>query len=391
MRSRSIFAAIVLASLLAGAAPAAGQDVARYGPAHIAQAAPFYLYPDESKKPLEALKPGTKVTVVEIEGDWLLVEYEDPSHGVRQGYVKSRMVKPGPAPASQASPSASGQAPKSAAPAATKGTAPSPTSATGRPGQATAAKKPAAPTRGNWWGDRALVAVGGAYQTRGSSFSESYSYDQYVERATIATSYPAEEAPGFHGSVLVRVWKGLAGGVALTRTSHSTTGSINGTIPHPFYFDRMRAVTASAPVSHGETAVHAQVAWVVPVGKSMLLSLSGGPSYFSVSQSLVESAPFTESYPYDSAALSTPVVTEPSKSAVGFNVGADFGWFFTRTIGVGAGVRYARARIEYPLHDATVGIDAGGAQAVVGLRVRVPPGAPKKAAPPKPSFPPKRD
>ncbi len=388
MRSRSIRDALVLASLLACAAPAAAQDVARYGPAQIAQTAPFYLYPDESKGPLEALKAGTRVTVLEIEGDWLLVEYRDPRYGVRQGYVRARFVKSESATPA-ASPSATGQTSRPAGAATpAKGAVPSQAPGRGRPGQPAATKKPA-PSSG--WSDRVLLAVGGVYQASGSSFSESHSFDQYVERATIDTSYPAKEAPGFHGAVLVRVWKNLAGGAAVTRTSHSTTGSISGTIPHPFHFTQMRPVAGSASLSHGETAVHAQVAWVVPVGKSLLLALSGGPSYFGVSQSLVESAPFTESYPYDSAALSTPVVTDVSKSAVGFNIGADFGWFFTRTIGVGAGVRYARARVEYPLHGATIGTDAGGAQAVVGLRVRVPPGQPKKAAPPKPSSPPRRD
>lgn len=369
------------------------QDVVRYGPAQIVQTAPFYLYADESRGPLEALKPGTIVTVLEIQGDWILVEYQDARHGVRQGYVKARFIrsqivggtpkpdapatppsKPGAATAVPTSPSASGATPAPESPRAGQ----VPAGSSKPPARAVPPKPAKAPWKG--WNDRAFVMANAAYQSGSSSFTESFTFQQYVERATIKTDYPAKDGPGFDLAAGVRVWKALALGAGVTRTDRKTTGSVSGTIPHPFHFDAMRPVSGTAAITRTETAIHALVAGVVPVGRRVLVTLSAGPSYFSVSQALVESAPFTESYPYDTAALSSPILTTVSKSVVGFNAGVDLGFFLTRTVGVGAGVRYARGSVDLPLHGATIGTDAGGLQAVVGLRLRVPPAAPKKPA-----------
>ncbi len=379
-------AALVLASLLAGLVPAAGQGVVRYGPAQIVETAPFYLYADESRGPLEALKPGTSVTVLEIKGDWVLVEYQDPRFGVRQGYVKARFVKSGtidgpPPPASPAAkPAQSAPAPPPARPA-------QPPTATQPPPRGATAK-PAKPA-GKGWRDRALVAINGAYQSGASSFSESFTFQQYVERATIKTDYPAKDGPGFDAAAGLRVWKGLALGAGVTRTDRSTTASISGTIPHPFHFNTLRPVSGIAAISRTETAIHALAAWVLPAGQRFLVTVSGGPSYFTVRQSLVENAPFTEAYPYDSAELSSPFVTKASKSAVGFNAGIDLGFYFTPIVGVGAGVRYARGTVDLPLHGATISTDAGGVQALVGLRLRVPRRATRKPAAKAPAPPPR--
>ena len=376
MTHKDFRVAVLLAVLLLGAAGAAAQ-APQYGPGEIVQTAPLYLYADASKPPLEALAAGTRVTVLEIEGDWLLIEFQHPRWGVRQGYVKANFVRPLSPRGAGAGQPAEGQA-KPAQP----GAMPAPRAGTA---------KPAAPSGGGWK-DRGYVFVNGAYQAGGSSFSETFTFDKYLEQASIETDYPAKNAPGFDAAGAYRAWKSLAVGVAVSYIPTSTTGSVSGTIPHPFHYDTPRPVSGTAAIDRSETAVHVLAAWVVPVGRKIQLTLSGGPSIFMVSQSLVDSAPYDEAYPYDEATLRDPVVTDVSKTAVGFNAGLDVGYYFTPTVGVGGGVRFARATVDLPIHGSSVSTDAGGVQALVGLRFRVPPAKPKAVKPryPAPPPPPKK-
>ena len=271
-----------------------------------------------------------------------------------------------------------------------------PQTKTPRPGPATppsgqtAVKKPA--TKPNRWADRAYLGLNGVYQTGTPAFSEAFTFDEYVEKTTITTEYPATKGPAIDGGGAVRVWRNLAVGVNVSLARRSTDGSISGSIPHPFYFDAARPISGSTPIERSENAVHLQAVWVIPVGRRLLIAPGAGPSFFSVKQTLVQSVSYTESYPYDTATFASASVTQPSASAVGFGASVDVGYYFTRYLGIGGLVRYARATVELPSHDSKVSVDAGGFEAGVGLRIRFPPGKPKSAPakPPAPTKPVKR-
>jgi hypothetical protein len=91
--------------------------------------------------------------------------------------------------------------------------------------------------------------------------------------------------------------------------------------------------------------------------------LYGGPTYFSVSQDLINSPPHG--------------ATTASTSAWGYHVGGDFGYFFTKHIGLGGGVRYSGATVtipdtaaRYSSEGQTQDVRVGGTSLVFGLRVR---------------------
>jgi len=131
------------------------------------------------------------------------------------------------------------------------------------------------------------------------------------------------------------------------------------------------------------------VAWVVPMPPKMQLVLFGGPSIFSVTQTIVESQGIglSSAYPFESGSISSAQTTDAKATAFGFGAGADVSYFFTRTIGVGGLVRFTRATAAFPVSgQPDVEMDAGGFQVGAGLRVRIP--SPKTAKP-KPPAPPK--
>ena len=92
----------------------------------------------------------------------------------------------------------------------------------------------------------------------------------------------------------------------------------------------------------------------------------GGPSFFTVKQSVVTAVQRTEAYPYDEATFSGATVETEEESTNGFNVGADVAYYFTKNIGVGGIVRFSSATAAFSLGD----VDAGGALVGGGVRLR---------------------
>jgi hypothetical protein len=280
-----------------------------------------------------------------------------------------------------------GQAPQPQAatqPAPPAAKSPAKTAAPASAPKSTAAKKAQPASR---WTDIGYLSADGGYQSGSSGFSSTFSFATYVEQSTISTQYPKKDGPTFNVGGGFRVWRNLAVGFGVSALKRSTSGEVSGSIPHPFFFNTGRAVAATTDLKRSETGVHLQAAYVIPAGRKMLITVAGGPSFFSVTQSLVDSVQFAESYPYDSAALQPVTAANVSKSVTGYNGGVDLGYYFTRAIGVGVMARYAGATASLPVKDGSVSTKVGGFQAGVGVRVRIPKSAPKKTAPKPPAIP----
>src|SRR5207244_1268659 len=99
-----------------------------------------------------------------------------------------------------------------------------------------------------------------------------------------------------------RVWKQLGVGVGVSRFSASTPATLTGTVPHPFFFNRLRSVTGSvAGLTREELAVHIQARGIVEAGPRFEVMVFGGPSFFQVKQAVVTDFTISESFPYDDA------------------------------------------------------------------------------------------
>ena len=191
---------------------------------------------------------------------------------------------------------------------------------------------------------------------------------EFVEASTISTTYPLTVAPGFDIGGGARVWRRMTVGLEVSHVTESNSADVNAQMPHPFFFNRPRAVAGSATgLSRDETALHLQVRWNAPVARRWLLAVGGGPSLLKVDQDLVQDIQIAQSYPYDTAAYASATTQHVSKSRLGFNVGADATYLFRPRVGVGAGITFAHARV--PL-TGSASTDAGGAHVTAGLRIR---------------------
>jgi|SoiMethySBSTD1v2_1073268.scaffolds.fasta_scaffold02870_20 outer membrane protein with beta-barrel domain len=220
--------------------------------------------------------------------------------------------------------------------------------------------------------DRIFVSIDGVYQTGGEDFTDSKTFVRNAEDGSFATNYSVESGPAFNVSGGVHLTQKLAVGVGVSRFSHSTPTSITASVPHPFFFDRDRALAGDiGGLTREELAVHVQARLVIPVSRRLQATVFGGPSFFRVTQDIVNDFTYTESYPFDTAALASTVTSSVNESALGFNVGADLSYFFTPQLGLGGTVQVVGANVDMPsAGSGTVDASAGKLQAGAGLRLR---------------------
>jgi hypothetical protein len=255
-----------------------------------------------------------------------------------------------------------------------------------------APRPPRKPQKGDWT-DTGYLFVNGLLETGGSDFTQAQSWPYFAETATVTASYPAKSAFGFDASGGYRVWRNLAVGAGVTVVSRSTTPTYSGSIPNPLYLNRPNLVSGTYAASASETAINFQAAWGIPVSPKMLVVLFAGPSIVSVKQTVItaQGVSISSGYPYDST-TATVSTQEGSGTGFGFGVGADLSYYFSKTVGVGGMIRYARATADVPVNgQPPVGVAAGGFQIGVGLRIRFLPPKPKVKLVPAPRVTPKKE
>jgi hypothetical protein len=194
----------------------------------------------------------------------------------------------------------------------------------------------------------------------------------YAEAGSITANYGNSTGVAFDLMYGQPVWGTIGLGVGAAYHLRSQSAAVDARIPHPFYFNQLRAATFGTPALKGhEAALHVPVLWMPPAFGSIKVLVYGGPSIFSVSQTVVHDLTLREAYPYDTVAIAGAITEDRTGTVFGFHAGADVSYFFHRSIGVGGGARYSRATITFS-NDAGSTTDgvAGGIEAVGGLRFR---------------------
>jgi hypothetical protein len=218
---------------------------------------------------------------------------------------------------------------------------------------------------------RARVSVNAGYQATANDFRQSLTFQEFLEDGTIDTDYVVAAAPSFDAGLMVRIWRALGVGGAFSYFTAKDPAPVSASIPHPFFFNRHRQVSGSTgDLARTETAFHLQAAFFVPLGLSLDAVVFGGVSFFDIEQDFVVDVNYTHSFPFDTATFQQATARAISESAVGFNAGVDIGWWFSRHVGVGGQLRFARATATFTSTEGNaVDVDAGGFNAGAGIRV----------------------
>jgi hypothetical protein len=219
---------------------------------------------------------------------------------------------------------------------------------------------------------RRYVAISGSYQLSSTDFTNSATKRQNAEDGRFDADYAVEAGPAFDIAAGGMLLGRLGVGVAISRFSVSTPTSFRATVPHPFFFNRARSISADmTDLRREELAVHIQARGVFPVGTRVQAELFGGPSVFRVTQGVITDYSINESFPYDEASFRSATTTNASVSTLGFNVGGDLTYFLTNRLGVGGGFQLSGATVELlSAGGATQDIRVGGPKVSGGIRLR---------------------
>jgi hypothetical protein len=219
---------------------------------------------------------------------------------------------------------------------------------------------------------RLYVTADGTFRAVYDPYAQRVTYEQFVEDATFTASYEVTRRPAFGGGVAYRFWRALGAGVTVTQLRTRAGASIEGDIPHPFFFDRPRHVAGRIEAApRNEYAVHAQARVYIPVRPQFDVVLFGGPSRWRVDQPVLESVAYEHTYPYDTAEFRGAELTQRTVQAWGYNGGVDVGAYFSHHLGVGAVIEIATARLPLTRPDgSSIDANVGGLRFGAGVRLR---------------------
>jgi hypothetical protein len=229
----------------------------------------------------------------------------------------------------------------------------------------------AAPARAAGPTERFTVSFNAGYQAATNDFTDRIAFRVYQENGSTGTTYPIRGDLLFDGGATVVIWKNFAAGVTVSHFSRNGIAHTASRVPHPFFLERLRDVSGDVSgAARAETGAHVEIMYLAPVSSNVRFAIFAGPSYVNVTQDLVTAVRYQETYPYDVATFTGADTRSATGSALGFNAGVDVTYMFSRRLGAGGVVRFARARVDLKApENRTLGVDAGGAQAGVGLRI----------------------
>ena len=224
------------------------------------------------------------------------------------------------------------------------------------------------------WSDRAFLNVNMAMQLTARPFNETLSPLINAERAVLGIAHPGDGGkPAIEVGAGVRVWNSVGIGGAFTTRTVSETPMVQALIPHPLLFNQPRTAAKAAPFNRGETAIHAQVIWMLPITTRLDVALSAGPSFISLQQDLLESIEVAEAgAPFTTVSIGEVAVLTRDVQTVAMHAGADVTWFLTPIAGVGFTARYVTGTASTTLSDgSSINLDVGGLQLGWGARIRL--------------------
>ena len=218
---------------------------------------------------------------------------------------------------------------------------------------------------------RLTIGVNGAYRAGTSDVSSTVVFTANAEAGSFTWKQPVKPGAVIDGSAHVRLWRKLGLGVGYSSFAANGSADVTARVPHPFFFNQARSIAGQTSLDHKETAVHIRAVLTSAPDRKLQVAAFVGPVFFSVTQGLVDSVAYADSYPYDTATFTSAATKRVSRSKTGVGGGVDLAYYFSKNFGVGAVASIAQATISAKAaDDSSVSIKVGGTTAGLGVRIR---------------------
>lgn len=219
------------------------------------------------------------------------------------------------------------------------------------------------------WNGRFRISANGGEQISRDVIAQAFTVQKNLEPAPVTFDVDNKQDYWFDGGIVARVRGRLGVGAAVSFATRDTTGHVAAGIPHPFFFNQPRPIGGTVAATRTETAVHLDAVYFLTTRGRLDVAVLGGASIFNAGQTLVTDVAYTDAYPFDTATFASASTTRSTRTAGGFNVGADVTWKRWRRAGLGGLVRFAHASTTFSAASGnTAAGDVGGLQAGAGVR-----------------------
>lgn len=219
---------------------------------------------------------------------------------------------------------------------------------------------------------RIHIEIDGIYHAATQTLADSANPTVYAETASLKANYEVPAGPGFSGGATFRLWKNLGIGASVSSFSTKFPATVTGSIPQPFQFNRPRTFEGSVDdMVRKELALGVNLRGIFQLSPKFAFSVFAGPTRIKITQDVITAIRYTEEYPYDTATFSAAQVSTDELSKVVFGGGADLAFYFTKSIGIGAGIKYNGGdTLLISLSGVALTSKVGGVEYGGGLRLR---------------------
>ena len=238
---------------------------------------------------------------------------------------------------------------------------------------------PVASQENSAWPERAYVTVDVPFQLLNNNFSEALTFADTIrktETAHFGAGYGSTRGPLLDVGTGVRVIRQIGAGVTLSLLRRSVDGAFDLVVPSLIAGNAPLDLRGSVPgLERTDLIIHLDALYPVTLRRKFRLMLSSGPSILRAKQDLVRSIEFDTLPGLTTLTFDQAFVTHATKTAIGFNVGADVTWNFATHLGVGTVTRYSRANVTLdpgsaPGISRSVALQVGGLYVSGGIRLR---------------------
>ncbi|HSK08316.1 MAG TPA: SH3 domain-containing protein [Vicinamibacterales bacterium] len=345
--------------------------------------APIFLVqnPAAGTIPLRTAAAGTVLTVLQEEGEWVQVQFQDPQWGLRTGWVRTallRIDRPELRPMDLSV--TPGENERPAPGVRRESEIPSPASQERVAPESREAGQPKAMHQGTRTAEKGWLDVNvGAASARQTTRNTEATWLRTGEIARFTTAYKTPTGADFDFGGGYMFTPVLGAGVSVSGTAHQSAADITLTLPHPNYYNRPATDSGQTEdvLKYTEGAVHLQLMLNIPTSSNGFRArVFGGPSYFTVRGDALTEVRWNQAWFLTASEVDITGTAhkQVTAEAWGFHAGADLSYFFSRSVGIGGLVRYSGGSVEIEdddvMADEPFDLKLGGVQAAFGLRLR---------------------
>lgn len=227
---------------------------------------------------------------------------------------------------------------------------------------------------------RGWINVDGAYY-QAHQDEQTFSLTTTIAReiAAAAAVYPKLGSnPALDLSGGVGLVAGLGVAVHFDAQNYTSTVGLGVSIPSPYFFNTpgVAGAPTASTLERKERALDISALYLLPTPSAWAIRIFGGPTYFSLKNQMVNGITYNQIasplLPINIVTIRSYTSQEVSGSSLGFHVGGDVGFFFTRHVGIGGGARLNRGQVTVtdPLSTKEADLSVGHAVVGGGLRLR---------------------